>query len=334
MYNFWLLIKPFFLEDQKHYARYMGLFLILIYQSLVGFSFLFVQWNRRFYDALENKNMGDFLTEGYVFCGLALTFAIVRGLARYFSQQYALKWRIWMTNNALNIWLKDPTKFKTEGSDQRLQEDLMRFTTIVERYFLEGLNCIILILWFIPILFSLTSGLKLNGLDLSWAMLFSVILYTAVGMFIAIKIARPLIKIEYNNQKFEAELRYQLVHSRDGEDKTLEYFSSLLQPIISNYKKMYTKQKQFNIWQEAYNQFSFFIPFILLAPNYFAGLISFGQLMQIKSTFSRIRNAMAFIMDHYTEITELQAISKRLLEFYIHLDLIDNHNCKYQVATL
>jgi peptide/bleomycin uptake transporter len=70
------------------------------------------------------------------------------------------------------------------------------------------------------------------------------------------------------------------------------------------------------MWQKAYDQSFFLIPYALLASNYFSGLITLGMLMQIKSTFSRIRNSMAYILDHYAELAEMLAISKRLAEFY------------------
>ena len=70
------------------------------------------------------------------------------------------------------------------------------------------------------------------------------------------------------------------------------------------------------------NQFSFLIPFVILAPSYFAGLATIGTLIEIRIIFATIRSSMAYLLDHYTELTELQAISTRLLEFYNHLDEI------------
>lgn len=316
MINFIKLLSPYFYGNQKRYARWAGVLLLLLSQVSTGFAYLFIEWNRRFYDALEAKNPELFIRESLVFAGLAISYVLVFSLNRYFCQQYALRWRIWMTKNALGFWLHDTKRGEIEGSDQRIQEDLMRFTTLFERFFLDSFNAVLLILLFIPLLFSQTAQLYINNFHLSWVLLFSVLIYTFVGMIVSARIANPLIQNEYDNQKLEADFRYNLVHVRDGAYKNISFFESMLSKLTTNYQTIYTRQKYFNLWQKGYDQFSFLIPFALLASNYFAGFMTLGMLMQIKSTFSRIRNSMAYLLDHYTEFTELLAISRRLVEFY------------------
>jgi len=316
MRNFLNLITPFFYGDQKSYARWYGLYLLLLSQATTSFGYFFIQWNRRFYDALETKNSDRFFHEMLVFSYITIAFVLVSSLYRYSGQQYALRWRVWMTKSALRTWLKDVDRGRVEGADQRIQEDLMRFTTIFERFFLDCFNSVILIIVFIPMLFSLTHQHSLGGFNLAWVLTGAVIVYTVFGMLISAKIANPLIKVEYDNQKLEAQFRYNLVHVKDGADMPLSFFEGLLGSIVNNYHTNFTRQKYFNIWQKAYDQFSFIFPYALLASNYFSGALTLGMLMQIRSTFSRIRNSMAYLLDHYTEFTEMLAISKRLVEFY------------------
>lgn len=316
MRHFLNIIIPFFYGNKRSYARWYGLYLLLLSQATTSFGYFFIQWNRRFYDALESKNSEMFFHEVLVFAGITICFVLVSSLYRYSGQQYAMSWRVWMTKSALATWLKDPARGEIEGADQRIQEDLMRFTTIFERFFLDCFNAVIWIIVFIPMMFSLTSKHSLWGFNLAWVLTISVILYTVFGMLVSAKIANPLIKVEYDNQKLEAEFRYNLVHVKDGAEKSLGFFEGLLESIVKNYHKNYNRQKYFNIWQKAYDQFSFIYPYGLLASNYFSGALTLGMLMQIRSTFSRIRNSMAYLLDHYTEFTEMLAISKRLVEFY------------------
>lgn len=140
-------------------------------------------------------------------------------------------------------------------------------------------------------------------------------------MLVSAKIANPLINLEYQNQKLEAEFRYNLVHVKDGATKPHSFFKGLLHQLSNNYQLIYSRQKNFNLWQKAFDQFSFVIPYLLLAGSYFSGLLTLGMLMQIKSTFSRIRNSMAYLLDNYAELTELLAVSKRLIEFYKASDI-------------
>lgn len=316
MNNFLKLVIPFFYGDERKYARWAGLWLLILSQAGTAFGYFFIQWNRRFYDALEAKSSELFIRECLVFASLAISYVLISSLNRYSCQQYALRWRVWMTKNALKAWLFDDQRGSIEGADQRIQEDLMRFTTIFERFFLECLNSVLLILLFIPLLFSQTNSLYIGNFHLSWILLITAIIYTAIGMYISAKIANPMIQYEYDNQKLEAEFRYNLVHVRDGEYKNIGFFDGLLSRIINNYHANFSRQKYFNIWQKSYEQFSFLIPFALLASSYFAGLLTLGMLMQIKSTFSRIRNSMAYLLDHYPEFTDMLAIARRLVEFY------------------
>lgn len=323
MKNFLRLVTPYFYSEQKSYARWGMALLVLLSQCGTGFAYLFIQWNRRFYDALELKSGQEFLYQSLIFALLAVTWVAITSACKYFSQQYAVKWRMWMTDRALNSWVHNEHRGNLEGSDQRIQEDLMRFTLLFERFFIDCFNAILLILLFIPLLFSITNKLYLGSLPLGWLLFVVVVVYTGLGMFISAKIANPLVQLEYDNQKLEAELRYNLVHVRDGATVQVNFFDSMLAGITGNYSLIYRRQFNFNIWQRAYDQFSFLIPFALLASNYFAGMLTLGMLMQIKSTFSRIRNSMAYLLDHYTELTEMAAISKRLVEFYDSVDLLD-----------
>lgn len=323
MKNFLRLVTPYFYSEQKRYARWGMVLLVLLSQCGTGFAYLFIQWNRRFYDALESKSPQEFLYQSLIFALLAVTWVAITSASKYFSQQYAVKWRMWMTDKALNSWVDNDQRGELEGSDQRIQEDLMRFTLLFERFFIDCFNAFLLIILFIPLLFSITSKLYLGTLPLGWLLFVVVVAYTSLGMFISAKIANPLVQLEYDNQKLEAELRYNLVHVRDGATVKASFFDSMLSGITGNYNLIYRRQFNFNIWQRAYDQFSFLIPFALLASNYFAGMLTLGMLMQIKSTFSRIRNSMAYLLDHYTELTEMAAISKRLVEFYQSVDLLE-----------
>lgn len=316
MKDFFRLVTPFFYGSERKYARWAGLWLMVLSQCSTAYGYLFIQWNKRFWTALETRNGPDFFHECLIFLIIVVFYVLTFSLTRYCGQKYALRWRLWMTNSALGSWLHDPKRGELEGSDQRIQEDLMRFAIIFERFFLECVNAVLLILLFTPLLFTETNGLKLFGISQGWILFGASVLYTCIGMLISAKIANPLIKLEYDNQKLEAELRYNLVHVRDGEDKPQSFFSSLMEGISTNYYQIYGRQKNFNLWQKTYDQFSYLIPFLLIGASYFSGAITLGALMQVRSTFSRIRNSMAYLLDHYTELTEMLAISRRVVEFY------------------
>ncbi len=263
MRSFLLLVRPYFYSEHKLYSRWMGILLILLSSSIVGFSYFYAWWNKRFFDVLATRNIDIFFQECIIFFVVGIFWAFAYSSSLYYGQQYALKWRIWMTNRALNIWAHSSKRTTLEGADQRIQEDLMRFTIIVERFFLEGFNAILTIIIFTPILFKVTNNLVIGDVPVSVVLIASVTIYTVIGLYIGAKMTAPLIKLEYDNQKYEAAFRYNLVHAKDGEHVSSTAFLRLLSPIFRNYKAKYDKQRQFALWLKMYNQFSYLIPFII-----------------------------------------------------------------------
>jgi len=253
--SFFKLTSAFFFGDDKIYARWAGLLLLLLSQSLVGFNYFFVLWNGRFYDSLEQKNISAFFRESLIFCGIVIAFVLLR-------------WRIWMSQKGLEIWLKSRTQ--VEGSDQRIQEDLMRFTNIFERFFLECFNSLVTIIVLVPMLYTLANNMSfLSTFNLANVLLVSIVLYTSLGLLVSTKIANPLVKLEYDNQKIEANFRYNLVHARDGANISLSFFQDITSQLSTSYHEIYRLKKNFTLWQKTYDQASYLIPFLLIGSNNF-----------------------------------------------------------------
>ncbi|NRB11354.1 MAG: hypothetical protein HRU35_07085, partial [Rickettsiaceae bacterium] len=277
MKNIYYLVRPFFAGQDKKYARIMGVALIILSLLKVYLGYLFTQWNRRFFDAIEIKNWEQFKIEMLFFCALALTFVSVVALSRYMCQRYALRWRFWMTNCALKDWLNSKNR-ELEGVDKRIQEDLMRFTDIFERICLEMVNNIVLVICFTPFLFQISQNILFLGISIQGILFYVVVVYTIIGFIVSRIIGRPLVQLEYDSQKYEAAFRYKLVHAKDGESFDVNNFQPLIQPIIKNHVSLYKRQKIFNFWQLSYDQLSFLIPYLILAPSYFSSIISLGLL--------------------------------------------------------
>lgn len=330
MKKIYYLAKPFFYSEHKHYARFMGLVLMMLSLMQVYCGYLFTRWNKLFYDSLENKDFDSFLLYSGYFMLLAFVFVCVFSLTRYYTQRYVLIWRQWMTEQIIVHWLPKTDK-QLEGADQRIQEDIMRFTDLIEKHFLQICNNIILVFVFSPLLFKLTNNISFFELKIPGLLFYVVVLYTLLGMWVSKKLGKPLIQLEYDSQKYEANLRYHLVRAKDSAEYSSSFFEKLFVPIIDNHVGIYKKQKNFNLWQKQYDQFSFLLPFIFAGPCYFSGLLSLGELFQIKSIFSRIRNSIAYILDHYIEFTEIMAIANRLHEFC--LDLWPGHSFSDFLAT-
>ncbi len=344
MKHFFSLTKSFFVGNERTYAIWAGLLLVILSQTLVGFNYFFIEWNGRFYDSLSQKDLPSFIKESLIFAIFAVAKVLISSLSKYHGRQYAMRWRLWMTKIGLSLWLKIPvaSRNNVESADQRIQEDLLRFTDIFEKIFLDCINAIVTVLILIPLLISSTKHLILVAHDftqiraiipdficdikLSYALLLSIFLYTFLGIIISNRFAKPLVKYEYAVQTSEADFRYNLVQIRDGKNILEADVNFNLTTIYRNYSKIFTLKRNFFIWQNLYDQFAFLLPFLLIGSNFFTHAITLGLLMQCRSTFNKIRSSTAYVINHYTEITEMTAISIRLIELYKNIGFFESTN--------
>ena len=324
--NFSRIAHLFLTGSDGAYAKGYGFLLVLLTLAKVYCAYLFTSWNRRFYDTIGEKNFQGFLSEACFFVVLALVFVLLVSFTQYIYRLYTLRWRHWLTDRAIALWL-ERDRPNIEGVDQRIQEDLMLFTDRFETLALEMVNNTVILLIFIPSIFLQTQAVKVFGFSIPGLLFYVALAYTVFGFWVSKNIAGPLVELEYDSQKCEADLRFNLVKARIGKDCDQKLFRSIFSVISDNHISLYKKKRNFSFWQISYDQFSFLIPFMVLGHEYFNSAMTLGALMHIKSMFSRIRNAMAYFLDHYSEVTELMAITQRVSEFFTRIDFFD-HNPK------
>ena len=148
---------------------------------------------------------------------------------------------------------------------------------------------------------SLTTLLPNRYLDLFW---------------VSVIIGRKLPQLEYNNQRVEAAFRKSLVRCEDNKDShALEHLYGQFRDLKYNYYKLYDNYKYYSLWENLYSQTGVVIPYLVVAPQYFAGAITLGTLVQIGNAFGKIHESMSFFTDNWLTVTELRSVVRRLNEF-------------------
>jgi peptide/bleomycin uptake transporter len=214
-----------------------------------------------------------------------------------------------MTKEYLPKWMKMDSH--TEGASQRIQEDTLKFSTYV--WVLgEGLvKAIMILLLFIPILWTLSENFDIPGY-LVWIALF----VSVGGLGVSALIGRKLPELEYNNQMVEARFRKSLVQCEDDRGShTLRELFSQFKTLKINYYKLYDNYKYYSLWENLYFQAGVVIPYLVSAPQFFAGIITLGTLVQIGNAFDKIHESMSFFTDKWLVVTELRSVIRRLKEF-------------------
>lgn len=233
----------------------------------------------------------------------------------FFVKHYVFRWRTAMNDYYMSHWDK---LRKVEGAAQRVQEDTMRFASIVESLGSAFVSSIMTLIAFLPLLWTLSSQITelpiIGAVDGS--LVFLALVSSIFGTVILAAVGYRLPGLEFNNQLVEAAYRKELVYGEDNADRAeLATIKDLYGSVRKNYFRLYFNYLYFNIFRYAYLQGASLIPLIALVPTFVAGTITFGAYQQIRMAFDRVEGSFQFLVYSWTTIVELMSIHKRLKAF-------------------
>ena len=348
--GFWSLFKGYWSSEEKWKAR--GLLTVVIAMNF-AMVYLLVQlnsWYQVFWDSLQNYEIESFWPLIGQFSAIAFTYIIIAVYAVYLRQMLQIKWRTWMTNNYLRDWLGGQTYYRlqdaTDNPDQRISEDIGQFvnlTLLLIIGFLKELTTLAafgVVLWELSGSFTLTLG-GAEFVIVGYMFWFSLI-YSGVGTFIAHKVGRKLIGLNFDQQKYEADFRFSMMRVREnsesiafyrGEPAEMEGFNLKFSNVIKNYWQLMKKTKHLNFYVNGYGQLAIIVPYIMASPRYFAKEIQLGGLMQISSAFGRVQDALSFFVNSYDTLASLAAVINRLAGFTEHMEKAKDVQSKVTTST-
>jgi putative ATP-binding cassette transporter len=331
MTAFWALAKPYWVSDR----RGKGLLLLAVVVGLalgsVWISVQITNWYNDFYNVIQEKRQADFYPQLGRFALLAFGGIIVAVYRLYFLQMLQIEWRTWLTERYMGDWLADRTYYRlqlldqgTDNPDQRISEDLRLFVENTLALGLGLLSSVVTLLSFIVLLWTLSGTVEILGISIPGYMVWFAVVYAVVGTWLTHLIGKPLIGLNFGQQRFEADFRYSLVRLREnsegvalyrGEREELGTFHERFAHVISNWWGIMKKQKHLNWFTSFYAQFSIIFPFLVAAPRYFSGAITLGGLMQISSAFDKVQGSLSWFIDAYPRFAEWKATVDRLTGF-------------------
>ena len=329
--DWWRLVVPYFKSEDWRYAVPLLIGAIALTFTGVGLEVLFNDWNRRFYDSIQNKNEAVFWTEIVTFSWLA-AFFILNYVARAVVSPYLrLRWRRWLTKTYLAHWLDGRGYYRIEltrsvdNADQRIAEDLRLLGEYTMQLFLGLLGAVATLVSFLFILWQLSGPLSLSfiGIDatIPGYMAWGALVYAFVGTFLANLVGRRLIDLNFQKQRYEANFRFALVRVREnaegialynGEQREADLLNLRFADIFANGWRVLFTQAQLAFYQSGYAQLAIIFPYVVTAPPFFAGAITFGVMTQTASAFGQVQSALSFFIDNYTYLAELRAVMDRL----------------------
>ncbi|RZL92041.1 MAG: ABC transporter ATP-binding protein/permease [Variovorax sp.] len=338
------LSAPYFRSEERWKARGLLAAVVALNLGAVYMLVLLNDWNRLFYDALQVKDQKVFWEQLLRFTYLALGSIFIAIFKFYLTQLLQLRWRAWMTRSYLTRWLSDRTFYRLElarygqpgadgqrhadNPDQRIQEDMQLFTDYTITLSMGVLNAVVTLVSFIGILWSLSGpfSFALGGHDFTIPgfMVWMAILYCVGGTVITHYIGRPLISLNFQQQRYEADFRHHLVRVREyseaialdrGEAVEHAQLDTRFSSVLRNYLQLIRQQKNLVTFTSTFGQLAVVFPFVVAAPRFFSGAIQLGQLIQIATAFGRVQDSLSWFVDNYDRVAVWRATADRLTSF-------------------
>ena len=337
----WALSAPYFRSDDKWKARAMLAGIVVLNLGAVYMLVLLNDWNRLFYDALQNKNQTVFWQQLGRFTYLAFAFIIIAVYKFYLTQLLEVRWRAWMTGHYLERWLANhafyslelarfsgDTRQTADNPDQRIQEDINQFTTFTVSLSMGLLNSVVTLLSFVGILWGLSGAFAVtlggSSYSIPGFMVWMALLYCVVGSVITHYIGRSQIRLNFMQQRYEADFRHHMVRVREysesialdkGEAVERTQLDGRFSKVVQNFLLLIKKQKNLVWFTSFFGQAAVVFPFIVAAPRFFSGAIQLGELIQISSAFGRVQDALSWLVDNYSNLAAWRATTDRLTSF-------------------
>jgi putative ATP-binding cassette transporter len=352
MRDAWRLVKPYWTSEEKWSARGLLLAVIALDLGKVYISVRINAWNHAFYNALQAFNSGELFRQLGTFCVL-VAFAIAMSVyALYLNQMLQIRWRRWLTRRYLGAWLADHAYYQlqlrdtTDNPDQRIAEDLNQFTAYVLSLSLGLLTSVVSLVSFLVILWGLSGPAEIplgkwGTVHIPAYLVWTALFYSGVGTWLTVKIGRPLVPLNIDRQRFEADFRFSLVRFREnaesvalygGEPVELRAFNERFRSVFENFRQIMKRQRLLTCFTLGYTQAALIFPLVVVSPRYFAKQIGWGGLMQVVNAFSFVQNSLSFIINAYADIAGWQAVTQRLSGF--EQQLLAIHQSKHAVRQI
>jgi putative ATP-binding cassette transporter len=341
--TFLRLALPYFRSEDRWRAR--GLLVGMIGSELfvVYVAVKVTEWNASFFNALEARNWEAVQAQLLVFLLITLG-AVLSGLGQFwFGQTLIIRWREWMTNRYVDLWMAEGRHYRIRFVDQsvdnihlRIANDVFMFVRLTHELGTGFLNSIVSLASFAVVLWGISAltPLPLFGADLAFPgyLIVLAIAYAAFGTLVAHLIGKPLIPLQFRQQRYESDFRFAIARVTDhaesvalmaGENVERRELKRRYYTLVQNSVALVRRQNMLNGFVFGYYHVSTVFPVLVVTPAYLVGAISLGVLMQAALAFQRVETAFAFCVTSYAKIAEWKAVMDRVAQFETAMDEVD-----------
>jgi len=311
---------------------------LIVFMTLFGVrvNVLFSFWHNGFYTAMQNLDAKAFWFMVIIFASLAGILVVHAVLNTYLQQAFQIRWRVWLTKSLIERWLANQSYYRSlfvkesaDNPDQRIQQDVESFVNTSMTLLVGLLGAVVSLIAFSIILWNLSGSLTLLGFEIPRAMIFIVYLYVIVATVFALKIGRPLIRLNYLNEQFNADFRYAMIRLLEYGESIAFYGGEAVErkdllarfgKVTRNMWAIVFRSLKFQGFNVAITQAAIVFPFMVQAPRLLSREITLGDVMQSTQAFGQVETSLSFFRNSYDIFSGYRAVINRLTDF---LNLMD-----------
>lgn len=350
--TFLALAAPYFRSEEKWRARTLLLGIIIAEFGVVYALVAFNHWNAYFFNALQDRNWEDFRFALLLFGGIVLWMAVATMAQFYFGQTLIMNWRRWMTAQFVDRWMADGRHYRmrvlghdVDNTHLRIANDILIFMQKTHDIGYNLLGSMIALVSFSYILWGLSAvaPLVVFGINLSFPgwLFWIAFAYAMTATLIAHVIGKPLIGLNFNQQRFESDYRFAITRAWDhsepialmrGEKIERQALGVRFGNLVQNWTNLIRRQSGLTFFTSGISQFSLAFPTIVMSPAFFMSAIPLGSLMQGALAFQRVDFSLGFLMHFYPKIAEWKASMDRIVQLDAALSKTDGPQAIEQIS--
>ena len=328
----WRIAIRYFRSEDRWAGLGLLAAVIAIQLAQVAIDVMVNAWRNRFYNALQQYDWDAFVRELLIFCALAGVGVVLGVYGLYLNQWLQIRWRRWMTDHYLSRWLDGANHYRmqlkrdaVDNPDQRIAEDVRSFVEQTLGIGVGLISAVVTLASFVVILWGLSEAAPLhlfgNEVSIPGYLVWGALIYAVIGTALTQWIGAPLVDLNFQKERREADFRFNLVRVREngeqiallrGEPAEHERLSARYGAVISNWYAIMSRTKRLVFFTGSYDQAAVIVPHILIAPAYFAKAVQLGGMMQTAEAFGSVQSSLSFFVTAYRTLAEWRAVVARL----------------------
>jgi vitamin B12/bleomycin/antimicrobial peptide transport system ATP-binding/permease protein len=319
--QFWTIAKSYWSEDEKWQARGLLLGVVLFLLAYTGLSVVLNNKRGVLISALSAKDEARFWETVIIFIGVLVIYAPLLAGYTYLRDRLSLQWRKWLTHRFVDNYFRDRAYYnlhisetEIDNPDQRIAEDVRSFTQESLTFLLVLVQSVLSVIAFSSVLWGISKPLVLF-----------LVLYALIGTLVTTVIfGKPLVRLNFEQLKKEANLRFSLVRIREnaeaiafyrGEEQESNQVKHRFLDVFENVKRLLVWELNLNMLTNTYEFIPFVLPALVVAPAIFAGEMEVGKVSEAQGAFMRVFFSLNVVVARFQQLTTFGAGINRLYTF-------------------